>query len=144
MTGFSTYFNANPTANLHMKQFAWGVSFKQHNWSVLKHLTLYEFTPETTISLLQNFIRYSLKFYINICANTDHKVVETSTIPILVLIFLLYFSFSAQWCDWRNITVMSPISYTKSNTDKLNTFGFESSSKNHDHQSWPSKQKLVS
>lgn len=117
-------------------------SSKQCNWNVLKYLTLYEFIPVTTISLLQNFIWYSLKFCINTCANTDHEVVETSAIPILVLIFFLYFCFSTQWWNWRNIIVMSPI-VTQKVTDKPSRSGLESS-KNHDQQSWPSQWKLVS
>lgn len=118
-------------------------SSKQHNWSVLKYLT-YEFIPVTTISLLQNFIWYSLKFCISICANTDHETVETSAIPILVLIFFLYFCFFAQWWNWRNIIVTSPICYTKSNSDKSSTSGLELSSKNCDQQSWPAQWKLGS
>lgn len=96
-------------------------SSKQHNWSVWKYLTLHEFIPVTTISLLHYFIWYFLKFCTNICANTDHEVVETSAIPILVLIFFLYFCFSTQWWNWRNIMVTSPIRYIKSNSDKSST-----------------------
>lgn len=102
---------------------------KQHNWRVSKYLRLYEFIPVTTITLLQNFIWYSPKFCINICANIDHEVVHTSAIPVLVFIFFLYFSFSAQWWNWGNIIAMSPVCYIKSNPGKSSTSGLESSSK---------------
>lgn len=41
-------------------------------------------------------------------------------------------------------THLSLICYTKTNSSKSNTFGFESSSKKHAQQSWPSQWKLVS
>lgn len=59
------------------KPKVWFSKVKQHNQSVLKCLTLHEFIPVTTVSLLQNFIWYSLKFCINtLCKYRSVKLLK--------------------------------------------------------------------
>lgn len=97
------------------KTKVWFSEVKQHNWSVLKCLTLYEFIPLTTVSLLQNFIWYALKFSINpLCKHRSVKFLKLQSFQFYSWFSSYIFSLSAQSRSWRNIIVMSPICYTKS------------------------------
>ena len=131
-TGFSLY-----------KKKSWFNSVKHYNWSVLKWLTLHEFIPVTTISLLQNFFWYSFKFCINtLCKYRSVKLLKLQSFQFYSICFL-YFSLSAQSRNWRNIIVMLPICDTKSNSDKLTTSVSDSSPKKKHGQSFSTHSTLT-